>query len=383
MSEAEDIAQASSSGERQTRAIVCRGRSNTRLQTCTVPEPAEGELLLRLRAVGFCGTDLFKLKTDSAEPGTVLGHELVGTVEAVGPGVTGFSSGQRVVVPHHVACGTCALCRAGSETMCATFKENLMYPGGFSDLILISRRAVEKAAFVIPDHVPDEQAVFVEPAACVLRGIDRSGLGRGSSAVVLGAGSMGLLHLLVLRAAVPGVKVVMVDPDLKRLEVAKDLGADGVGVPGPGVEICVQELADGPGADAVFDTVGGSSTLKDGLSLCRSGGAVVLFAHAPANMEADFDLNTLFKQEQRIIGTYSGALSEQARVFELICQGSLDASPLGDASVHPGRFPDRRWHGGPEKGAEGVVYAVKAGSPGCGVTMAIPSTMRAAVPDGS
>ena len=99
-------------------------------------------------------------------------------------------------------------------------------------------------------------------------------------------------------------------------------------MPGPGVEICVQELADGLGADAVFDTVGGSSPLKSGLSLCRSGGTVVLFAHAPADMQADFDLNAFFKHEQRVIGTYSGALSEQARVFELICQGALDPSPL-------------------------------------------------------
>lgn len=315
-------------GGRLAQAVVCRGRSDTQLQALRVPPPGEGELLLRLRAVGFCGTDLFKLKTNSAEPGTVLGHELVGTVEAVGRGVSGFSSGQRVVVPHHVACGACAFCRAGNETMCATFKENLMYPGGFSDLILISQRAVAEAAFVIPDHVTDEQAVFVEPAACVLRGIDRSGLQAGGTAVVMGAGSMGLLHLLVLRATVPGVKVVMVDPDLRRLEVAKDLGPDGVGVPGPGVEICVQELADGLGADAVFDTVGGNATLQSGLSLCRSGGTVVLFAHAPEEMGADFDLNAFFKQEQRIIATYSGALSEQARIFKLICEGALDASPL-------------------------------------------------------
>ncbi|MCP5083469.1 MAG: alcohol dehydrogenase catalytic domain-containing protein [Alphaproteobacteria bacterium] len=311
-----------------TQAVVCQGGSATALQPVAVPAPAAGEMLLGLRSVGFCGTDLFKLKTNSAAPGTVLGHEVVGTVEAVGPEVLMFSVGDRVVVPHHVACGECALCRGGSETMCATFKENLMQPGGFSDQILISRRATEQAAFAIPDDVSDEAAVFVEPAACVLRGIERSDLKRDGTAVVIGAGSMGLLHLLVLKAALPGVGVVMIDLDTNRLDVARRLGADGAAEPGPGAEGAVQELTDGLGADAIFDTVGGNATLQAGLTLSRSGGSVVLFAHAPEGMGAGFDLNTLFKHERRIIGTYSGALREQRRIFELICDGSLDPSVL-------------------------------------------------------
>lgn len=315
-------------GKRLTRAVVCQGGGITALKTCPVPEPGEGEILLKLRVVGLCGTDIFKLNTSSAPAGTVLGHELVGTVETIGVGVQGLEEGQRVVVPHHVPCGRCALCKRGNETMCEVFKENLMFPGGFSDLILISHRAVAEAVFVIPETVSDEQAVFVEPAACVLRGIDRSGLRQGGTAVVLGSGSMGLLHLLVLKAALPSTKVVMVDPDVDRLATAKRLGADGVGVPGPGVEIVVQELAGGLGAEVVFDTVGGASPLNDALALSRAGGSVVLFAHAPDYMTADFDLNTFFKHERRVIGTYSGALNEQARVFDLICQGALNPEPL-------------------------------------------------------
>ena len=315
-------------GKRLTRAVVCQGGGMTALQSCPVPDPGEGELLLRLRLAGLCGTDLVKLSSKSAVPGTVLGHEVVGSVEAVGPGVEGFALGQRVVAAPHVACGVCALCRAGNETMCEAFKENLMYPGGFSDLVLISRRAVEEAAFVVPDAVSDEQAVFLEPAACVLRGIDRSGLERRGTVAVLGCGAMGLLHLLVLRAAVPSAKVVMVDPDVERLEMAKRLGADGVGVPGPGVEIVVQELAGGLGADVVFDTVGGASALEEGLGLSRAGGTVVLFSHSPEHAAAGFDLNSLFTHERRIIGTNHGARKEQVRVFELICDGALDPAPL-------------------------------------------------------
>jgi len=293
-----------------------------------MPEVGAGELLLKLRVVGFCGTDLFKLNTGSASVGTVLGHELVGEVVAVGDGVEGFNVGNRVAVPHHVPCGKCVVCRRGNETMCETFRENLMEPGGFADTVLIRPRAVELAAHVLPDHVSDEAAVFVEPAACVLRGVERSGITAEGTAVVLGGGSMGLLHLLVLHAALPGVKVIVIDPVPERRELALELGAAKAAMPGNEALAVVKSLTDDTGADAIFDTVGGNRTLQAGLDLSRQGGSIVLFAHAGDGERADFDLNDLFKYERRILGTYSGAVKEQVGIFELITSGALDPTPL-------------------------------------------------------
>src|SRR5262249_52547700 len=139
-------------------------------------------------------------------------------VDAIGPGVAGFVPGDRVVVPHHVACGECVLCRRGAETLCPVFRENLLTPGGFSEHILVGERAVRRATFLVPEDLSDEAAVFLEPAACVLRGIRHARLAEMDSggaplvAAVLGAGSMGLLHLLVLKALLPAVRVAVVDP---------------------------------------------------------------------------------------------------------------------------------------------------------------------------
>ena len=308
--------------------VSCLGGDRTTIDRRPVPRPAAGEMLLGLRVVGFCGTDLFKLVTGTAPAGTVLGHELVGEIAALGEGVTNFALGDRIAVPHHVPCGRCDLCRRGSETMCETFRENLLEPGGFADFVLVRPRATGLAARRLPDDVSDEAAVFMEPAACVLRGVHRAGLLADGAAVILGGGSMGLLHLLVLKAVYPDLTVILVDPLADRRALAQRLGADGVAEPGDQAEHLIREGTAGLGADAVFDTVGGKNTLASGLEHTRQGGSVVLFAHAPDGQQADFDLNSLFKFERRIIGTYSAALTEQAEIFELLCSGAFDPRPL-------------------------------------------------------
>ena len=308
--------------------IACLGGERTVLEPRPIPIPNAGELLLKLRCVGFCGTDLFKLTTGTVKPGMVLGHEIVGEVAAFGMGVNQFALGDRITVPHHVPCGSCRLCLSDNDTMCETFRDNLMEPGGFADHVLIRKRATTQAARKLPDTVSDSAAVFMEPAACVLRGINRSNLGPIGTAAVMGGGSMGLLHLLVIKAAFPNVAVLLIDPIADRCALAAKLGADKTAKPGDDALAASAAISDGYGVDAVFDTVGGASLLKSGVALSREGGSVILFAHAPEGQRADFDLNDIFKYERRILGTYSGSLREQATVFELITSGQFDPTPI-------------------------------------------------------
>jgi L-iditol 2-dehydrogenase len=309
------------------RVVACVGGERTRVEERPTPAPGPGELLLATRAVGLCGTDLFKLATGRAAPGLVLGHELVGTVVVAGDGTPDFEPGDRVAVPHHVPCGHCAQCLRGSDTLCPRFRDNLLEPGGFADYVLVRARAVRGAARKVPDWMTDDTAVWMEPAACVLRGIWRAGLPDDGLMVVQGAGSMGLLHLLVMKAERPGCRVVVVDPLQARRRLATGLGADACATPADAVRT-VREASSGLGADAVFDTVGGAAPMDAALALCREGGTVVLFAHAAEGERAGFDINTLFKFERRLVGSYSGGPREQARVFELMCRQRLDAAAL-------------------------------------------------------
>jgi len=308
--------------------IACRGGDLTAVEERPLPPPGHGELLLKVRVVGLCGTDLFKLDNGTAAPGTVLGHELVGEVAARGRGVEDFQDGDRVAVPHHVACGSCALCRRGAATMCEAFKENLLAPGGFADHVVVRARATARAARRLPESLSDDVAVFMEPAACVLRGVLRGGLAPDGVAVVQGGGGMGLLHLLVLGAVSPDIATIVVDPLPERRRLARELGAAAAATPGDDARAAVEEMSGGLGADAVFDTVGGAALLDSALALTRYGGSVVLFAHAPAEERAEFELNTLFKHERRVLGSYSGGLDEQSRIFSLMVDGVLDPSPL-------------------------------------------------------
>lgn len=334
------------SAERMTVA-VCAGGGDVRVESRPRPEPGPGELRLRLRAAGLCGTDLFKLQHGTAAPGSVLGHEIVGVVDAVGERVAGYAAGDRVAVPHHAACGECALCRRGSEPLCPAFRENLLVPGGFSESVLVRERAVRQAVFGLPDHLSDEAAVFLEPAACVVRGVRRSGLaeiaapGEAAAAAVLGAGSMGLLHLLVLKALFPGLRTVLSDPLEERRRVALELGADAAAPPAE-MRDALASLSGGIGADVVFDTVGGAGPLENALALSRPGGTAVLFAHAPEQHQerAGFLLNAFFKSERKLIATYSSSLADQRDAFRLLATRRLDPSPLVTHRLPLSRFSE-------------------------------------------
>ena len=308
--------------------IACRGGDRTAVEERPLVPPQAGELLLKVRVVGLCGTDLFKLDNGAVAPGTVLGHELVGEVSSVGDGVTGFRNGDRVAVPHHVACGECALCLRGAVTMCEAFKENLLAPGGFADHVVVKARATSRAARKLPDDLADEIAVFMEPAACVLRGVHQADVDPDGVAVVQGGGGMGLLHLLVLAAVHPRLRILIIDPIEERRKLARELGAGAAASPGDDARQALMEMSTGLGADAVFDTVGSAALLDSALALTRHGGTVVLFAHAPAGECAGFELNTLFKHEHRVLGSYSGGLEDQSRVFAMMVDGALDPSPL-------------------------------------------------------
>ena len=315
-----------------TRAVLLTPEGSTRLARTELDPLRDGDLRVRLRLAGICGTDLHKFSTLRPERELVLGHEVV--AEITESRCSLFAPGERIVVPHHVACRKCSLCETGSETQCETFQINRLDPGGFAEDFLVRSPAPALAARKVPADIGDETAVWLEPAACVIRSLWRGGVHGTSSnamrALILGAGSMGLLHLLTLRAFEAKadkadkadrnrIKAVVCEPHQARRRRALEFGASQT----------VSSLAEATGHfDVVFDTSGKAEALRDSVFLLRAGGTLVLFAHMIPGPVPEEVLQTVFRREQRILSSYSGSLAEQDAAWELIRAGFLDAAPL-------------------------------------------------------
>jgi threonine dehydrogenase-like Zn-dependent dehydrogenase len=199
----------------------------------------------------------------------------------------------------------------------------------------VRERGVALALRTVASHLQDQAAIFLEPGACVLRGIKRAGHGISdqhstfTTCLIIGAGSMGLLHVLMLKAWNPKARILVSDPIQERRAMARSLGADATLTPNStDWHDSVREFSSDAGVDIVFDTVGGAKILTSALGATREGGTVVLFGHAPPGELAAFEINSVFKHERRIIATYSGGLEEQSEVLDLLESESLKPVPL-------------------------------------------------------
>jgi L-iditol 2-dehydrogenase len=305
------------------RAAVLRQDGRVVAEEWPRPGAGPGELLLRLRGCGLCGSDIAKIVSGTARTPTVLGHELVGDVIEAGAGAGDFAPGDRVVAAHHVPCGACHHCRRGSESMCPAFKTSNLDPGGFAEYVRVPADNVRHATFRIPAHVADEAASFVEPRGCCLRAVRRAGIAGGDTVAVLGLGSIGGLFAQLARRA--GAAVVGVDLDPARRALARPFTAD-VAAPAEAVRL-LRERSAGRGADLVIVTAGGAAGLGWAVEALRDGGAVHVFAGGPGDA-LPVRLETLYHRELTIATTYSSSPRDLADAFALIAGGQVDVAGL-------------------------------------------------------
>jgi L-iditol 2-dehydrogenase len=306
------------------KAVVLREGGRLAVEEWARPRIGAGEILLRLRGCGLCGSDIAKLAAPPSPRPLVLGHELVGDVVEAGPGVPGIGVGDRVVAAHHVPCGACHYCRRGSASMCRAFKASHLDPGGFAEYVRVPADNVRHASFVVPPHVSDEAASFVEPLACCVRAVRRAGARPGDTAVVVGLGSVGLLFVQVLRKA--GAAVVGLDPLSDRAALAKRLGAESAGGEAAAAA-AARDLSEGRGADLVVVTGGGAAVLPWITGVVRDGGAIHYFAGGGGDA-LPLPLQTLYHRELTLTATYSSSPDDLARSFALITAGDVVVDQL-------------------------------------------------------
>ena len=210
-------------------AVVYRGVNDLRVETVPVPAIGAGELLVKVATCGICGTDLKKIHTGSHSAPRIFGHEMAGSIAAVGQGVTRFAVGERVVVHHHVPCGDCYFCRKGTPSQCPLYKKVGVTAGfepsggGFAEYVrVMDWIAASRGVVRIPEGVPFEQAAFVEPVNTVLKGVKLLNLAADDTVLVIGQGPIGLMHAALARRT--GARVLTSDLYPERHAIAAKFG---------------------------------------------------------------------------------------------------------------------------------------------------------------
>ncbi len=304
------------------RAAIYHGAGRLTIEDRPDPVVGPGEIVIRTRACGICGTDLMAWYQDAKVP-VVLGHEPVGDVVAVGEGAP-FEVGDRVFAHHHVPCLECTYCLSGRETLCELFRATGIDPGGFAELIRIPAENTELDVHKLPDDMTDTIGTLIEPLACILRGQRMAGVERGSHVVVVGAGAMGLLEA-ELAQVLGAAHVVVIEPNAARRPAAEALGATVLSSCDEGA---VRAALGDRLADQVIVCTHHHGAMNDALYLAGPAGVVQYFAPTPPGEMVPLDLGAVWWREVQLQSTYSAGPADILDALGLLAMRSVKAKGI-------------------------------------------------------
>ncbi|TWU01945.1 galactitol-1-phosphate 5-dehydrogenase [Neorhodopirellula pilleata] len=331
------------------KALLLTEYKNMQYTDVDEPEVGVDDVLVQVEACGICGSDIhgYDGSTGRRIPPLIMGHEAAGIVVASGANVTDMPEGTRVTFDSMVSCGRCHFCRDGHQNLC----DNRMVlgvscgeyrrHGAFAQRISVPRRIV----YQLPDSLAFEHAALVEAVSVAVHAAAITPIRLGDTAVVVGAGMIGLLTLQAAKAA-GATRIIAVDLNDKRLAAAKELGATDV-LRGDQVDVpeTIRGLTQGRGADVAFEVVGATPTVKTAIESVRKGGAVTLVGNVSPTIE--LPLQSVVTREIRLQGT-CGCNGEYPQCIDLMARGIINVAPLITAKISLADGPEwfKRLHAG-------------------------------------
>jgi L-iditol 2-dehydrogenase len=312
------------------RATIFESPGNVSVADRPAPQPGPGELRLRMAAASLCASDVRVYRGEKyAKPGVIPGHEIAGVVEALGDGASqldmtdrAIREGDRVVVCPVVACGQCRFCIIGRQNRCIA-RKTLGYDldGGFAEQLLVPAELVRVGHVLsVPKDLPLDIAALTEPAACTLNSLELCEVGAGTSLLIIGAGPMGLLHVIMGRA-LGASPIIVTEPVAERREIATRWGADLVLAPETqDVPGAVKDATGSYGADAVVVTVGVHALVTPAIDLVRKQGIINMFAGFPPNQTVPFDPNIIHYGEIVLTGSQNATTEQYRKTVNLLGQ---------------------------------------------------------------
>jgi len=311
------------------RAAMLYGMTDLRVEDVEVPKPEAGEVLVRVKAATTCGTDLKIFQRGYVENviklPTIFGHEWAGETVEVGEGLKWPEKGMRVRAGNSAPCLHCSMCQKGKYNLC----ENMIWLwGAYAEYIKVPARMVLVNMQEIPKDVSYEEAAITEPLACVLHGVQEAGVRLGDTVAIVGAGPIGLLHLLTVKKM--GVeKAIMIDVVDERLEFAKKLGADEI-INGRTESVIqrVRDLTGDYGTDVVIEAIGLPATWEQAMKLAKKGGTVLEFGGCPPGTEIKVNAEQLHYGELTVLGSFHTTPLHFRKALNLIASRTIDVRPL-------------------------------------------------------
>ncbi len=339
-------------------AAVLHGAEDLRIDRVDAPDPGTGEVVLRVAAALTCGTDLKVFRRGyharMLTPPIPFGHEVAGHIHAVGDGVAGFREGDLVVALNSAPCDECFWCARGQENLC---DDLLFMNGAYAEYLRVPARIVQKNMLPVPGHILAQHAALTEPLACVLRGLEESGLRSGDSLAVLGAGPIGLLF--VHAAALAGAEVISIAKHPEQEAAALRLGAKYVVRSNhPDLVAAVRALSpSGRGVDVAIEAVAKPATWQLAIHLARRGGVVNFFGGPPKGTVVELDTNLLHYSDLTLKASFHHTPSTVRRAFALICSGKFMASEFitGSAALRDVVSVYQSMHAGRDSGIKTAI----------------------------
>ena len=308
-------------------AAVLYGRENVQIETVPVPAIQAGDVLVRVQAALTCGTDVKVFRRGyharMIVPPALFGHELAGDIVALGQGVQKFRVGQRVVAANSAPCMECFYCKRGSENLC----EDLLFNNGaYAEYIRIPARIVERNMYEMPDHVSYKDAALVEPLACVLRGLDETGIQRGDNVAIIGLGPIGLMFVRLAKAY--GARVIAIGRRQTQLDRAARMGADELITSIESAETVqrVRDLTKGRGADIAIEAVGHPEVWEMAVRLLRRGGVVNFFGGCPNDSRISLDTSLLHYSEITCRASFHHTPAHIRKALGFVRRGVISSS---------------------------------------------------------
>ena len=298
------------------RVAMYYNNRDVRLEELAAPKIGAGELLLRTRASGICGSDLMEWYRVKKAP-LVLGHEITAEVVEVGAGVKNFRVGDRVFSSHHVPCGQCRYCRSGHQSVCDLLRSTHFDPGGFAEYIRVPKINVELGTLWLPDSMTFDEGSFIEPLACVVRAQRFAKLAAGQVVLVIGSGISGLLHIQLARAR-GAARIIATDLSEYRLNAAKQFGADATIQGSENVPAKLLELNGGRLADLVIVCTGAMPAIQQAVKSVDRGGTLLFFAPTAAGVDVAIPLFDYWRDEINVVTSYAGSGDDLQESLELI-----------------------------------------------------------------